>query len=172
MYVPCPSSFGELCLSYNGESRLEFPGLFFSQLGGNGLLLFYVILGVFTIALFNICGVNVTKHISSLARSIVDVTRTILVWIGSIIITQTYGSDNPNFSWELTDTGAILMELFGFIILVVGNLVYNKIIILPFAKPPTSEAMQLLDAQEKDQLVSMQEQQGNHSRRSSFAGNN
>lgn len=98
-----------------------------------GLLLFYVILGVFTIALFNICGVNVTKHISSLARSIVDVTRTILVWIGSIIITKTYGSDNENFDWELTGMGAILMELLGFIILVVGNLVYNKIIILPFA---------------------------------------
>lgn len=62
-----------------------------------GLLAFYIILGIFTIATFNICGVNVTKHISSLARSIVDVTRTLIVWIVAIVVTETYGENNPNF---------------------------------------------------------------------------
>lgn len=62
-----------------------------------GLLAFYIILGIFTISVFNICGVNVTKHVSSLARSIVDVTRTIVVWVASIVVTTTYGVDNHNF---------------------------------------------------------------------------
>lgn len=55
------------------------------------MLAFYIVLGVFTIAVFNICGVSVTKHISSLARSIVDVTRTVVVWVVSIVVTETYG---------------------------------------------------------------------------------
>lgn len=97
MFIDCPDSLGDLCLEYNGSSHLEQPGEYFSQFANNGALAFYIILGVFTIALFNVCGVNVTKHISSLARSIVDVTRTLLVWIGSIIVTETYGSNNPNF---------------------------------------------------------------------------
>lgn len=94
MLIPCPDSFGNLCMHYEGESRLEFPGLYFKQIGGNGMLCFYVILGIFTIATFNVCGVNVTKNISSLARSLIDVTRTVLVWGGSIIVTLTAGSGN------------------------------------------------------------------------------
>jgi len=49
------------------------------------------ILGVLTIAVFNVCGVNVTKHINALTRSIADVSRTLLVWIASLAITLTAG---------------------------------------------------------------------------------
>jgi hypothetical protein len=89
-------------------------------------------LGIFSIATFNICGVTVTKYINALARSIGDVTRTVLVWAIGIIITLSAGSTRPNFKWELLNVGAILLELVGFLILVGGNLIYNKIIKLPF----------------------------------------
>ena len=78
------------------------------------------ILGVLTIAVFNVCGVNVTKHISALTRyktefikkqiyrlkgiqlfyfrSIADVSRTLLVWILSIIITVTAGKGKGKYS--------------------------------------------------------------------------
>lgn len=95
-----------------------------------------VILGVFTIAVYNVCGVNVTKHISSLTRSIVDVSRTLLVWMVSLIFTWTIGKSNDNYIWENTRVGAILFELLGFFILIFGNFVYNGIIKLPFALPP------------------------------------
>jgi len=39
-----------------------------------------IILGVLTIACFNVCGVSVTKYVSCLARSVVDVSRTVIVW--------------------------------------------------------------------------------------------
>jgi hypothetical protein len=76
--------------------------------------------------------VTVTKYINALARSIGDVTRTVLVWIIGIIITVTAGSTRPNFKWELVEVGAILVELLGFLVLVSGNLIYNRIIKLPF----------------------------------------
>jgi len=98
-----------------------------------------IIIGIGTIAVFNIAGVNVTKHISSLARSIIDVTRTVLVWIIAIVITVS--TSNPNFKWENTKFGAIAVELLGFLVLVAGNLIYNEIVVLPFIKPPAKEIL-------------------------------
>jgi len=66
---------------------VEVPGNYFAGMGSNGLLAFFIILGVFSILTFDVCGVTVTKHINSLARSICDVTRTALVWIVGIIVT-------------------------------------------------------------------------------------
>jgi hypothetical protein len=71
--------------------------------------LFFVILGIFSIATFNIAGVSVTKYINALARSIGDVTRTVLVWMIGIIVTVTAGATHPNFVWEIVGAGAILV---------------------------------------------------------------
>jgi len=95
-----------------------------------------IILGIVTIAVFNIAGVNVTKQISSLARSIIDVSRTLLVWLAALIVSFNVPVES-NFHWENTKFSAISLELVGFLILVVGNLIYNEIIILPFAPPPS-----------------------------------
>lgn len=104
-----------------------------------------VILGVLTIAIFNVCGVNVTKHINALTRSIADVSRTLLVWIACIIVTETAGKSDPeHWAWENVRTGAIIMEIFGFLILVFGNFVYNGIVKLPFAMPPSKSKLKYL----------------------------
>ena len=62
--------------------------------------------------------------------------RTILVWLFGIILSIIYSDKSSMYYWENLYFGAILIELFGFILLVLGNLVYNEIIILPFAIPP------------------------------------
>jgi hypothetical protein len=104
-------------------------------MGENGLLLFFVILGVFSIATFNVTGVTVTKYINALARSICDVTRTVIVWIVGIIITVSAGANRPNYKWELIDGAAITIQLLGFFVLIAGNLIYNKILKIPFLMP-------------------------------------
>ena len=86
-------------------------------------------------ATFNVTGVTVTKYINALARSIADATRTILVWIIGIVVTVSMGASKPNYVWELTSAGAILVQLLGFIFLIFGNLIYNKIIKLPCLQP-------------------------------------
>ncbi|KAL4468606.1 hypothetical protein ABPG74_005109 [Tetrahymena malaccensis] len=136
--VPCSKdSLKDLCMEYNGSYHIENPLQYFQQFADFPLLGFYIVLGVFTIACFNVCGVSITKHISSLARSVVDVTRTVAVWIVAIIITVTAGQDNKNYQWENVNVGPIIVEAIGFIILVTGNLIYNKLIILPFGKSQT-----------------------------------
>jgi hypothetical protein len=89
-------------------------------------------LGVFSIATFNVTGVTVTKYINALARSICDVTRTVIVWIIGILVTVTAGANKPNYKWELIDGAAISIQLVGFLVLIAGNLIYNRIIRIPF----------------------------------------
>lgn len=134
-FVPC--SFGSDACVFNsaGMPFVERPEAYFSAMGYNGLLLFFCILGVFSIATFNVTGVTVTKYINALARSICDVTRTVLVWIVGILVTVSAGANKPNYKWELIDGGAISIQLLGFLVLIAGNLVYNRIIKIPFLEP-------------------------------------
>ena len=73
--------------------------MFFKEAASSWSLMLFVILGIFSIASFNICGVTVTKYINSLARSLADVTRTIIIWIVGIIVTLTVGVDHVNYKW-------------------------------------------------------------------------
>lgn len=57
-----------------------------------------------------------------------------------IIVTLSLGSNHPNFNWELIGAGAILVELLGFLILVAGNLIYNKVVNLPKFLADTKES--------------------------------
>ena len=72
---------------------------------------------MFTTAFSNAFGVTVTKNVSSVARTILGSTRTLFVWIVELAL-----------RWEDFDS----LELAGFVILVIGNLVYNSIIQLSF----------------------------------------
>jgi hypothetical protein len=80
--------------------------------------------------------VTVTKHINALARSLADVVRTIVIWMIGIIVTVTAGKYYPNYSWEMLGAGALAVEMLGFIILVFGNLIYNRMVKIPFLVGP------------------------------------
>jgi len=98
-FVPCSFGADACVFDSKGMPYVERPEAYFAAMADNGLLLFFVILGVFSIATFNVTGVTVTKYINALARSICDVTRTVLVWIVGIIITVSAGENKPNYKW-------------------------------------------------------------------------
>ena len=81
--------------------------------------------------IYNVAGVTITKYINSLARAIADVTKTILVWVFSILVTVQFGKEYPNYKWEVLEPVIIILQIVGFVFLVMGNLVYNEIIKLP-----------------------------------------
>jgi drug/metabolite transporter (DMT)-like permease len=68
---------------------------------------------IFGIALFNFCGLNVTKYISAVARTTIDTCRTILIWGVSL-----------GLGWETF----LYVQIFGFVMLIYGTFVYNQII--------------------------------------------
>ena len=127
-FVPCSFGVDACVINSAGMPFIENPSNYFRQAGENGLLLFFCVLGVFSIATFNVTGVTVTKYINSLARSICDVTRTVIVWIVGILVTVTAGVNKPNYKWELISGGAIGLQLVGFAVLILGNLIYNRIV--------------------------------------------
>ena len=70
-----------------------------------------------SIAFFNFCGVTTTKLASAAQRATVDSSRTVLIWIGSVLL----GFEEPQW-----------LNIPGFVILIFGTLLYNEIIVLPF----------------------------------------
>jgi drug/metabolite transporter (DMT)-like permease len=84
-----------------------------SAIFGHGMLCLWVVLNMFSLGFFNFCGMSVTKHISSLARAILLISTTVVIWVYDLLFIH-----EPFY----------IFQLVGFIILVVGNLIYQRII--------------------------------------------
>jgi len=91
---------------------------------------------IVSIASFNATGVAITKYATAAQRSTVDTSRTLLIWIFSLIL-----------GWE----EFLGWELVGFVLLVLGTLIYNEIWIVPidFMKHNTREEMKNREALEE-----------------------
>jgi len=57
---------------------------------------------------------------------------TVLIWLAAFVVTVTAGENDENYRWESTDERVIGLQMVGFVILVLGNLIYNEIIPLKF----------------------------------------
>lgn len=86
------------------------------QLSHSGPLLASVILLLFSMAFFNYAGVGVTKAGSAVHRSIIDVSRSVVIWTVELALTW------HTFSFA---------QFGGFCVVVLGALVYNRIIVVP-----------------------------------------
>ena len=69
-----------------------------------------------------LCGLTITKNAGAVFKVILDTLRTITVWIISVII---------RFE-DLKPPGKVILELSGFIFLIMGNLIYNELVVLKF----------------------------------------
>jgi hypothetical protein len=70
------------------------------------------------IAIFNWTGIATTKYASSLARSTLQTSKTILVWIFSMML-----------GWEIF----LWEQMIGFFIMAVGTMIYNEVLVIPWA---------------------------------------
>jgi drug/metabolite transporter (DMT)-like permease len=111
-YIPCYNT--NMCA---GSGHVENVPYAFKQVGNNGLLLFFFIGNIFSVAIFNWSSLSVTKNASSLARSTIDTSRTIVVWSVDLII-----------GWEVFS----YVQLVGFLLLAFGSFVYNEVLVLPW----------------------------------------
>jgi len=113
-YVTCNGTDGlnKLC----NYGYLENSSYAFAQMAENPWII--VMSGgiIVSIACFNSFGIATTKYASAAQRSTIDTSRTVLIWFFSCILGL------ETFQWR---------TIFGFIMLVVGTLMYNEIIIFP-----------------------------------------
>jgi len=132
--------------------RLENTTFAFRQMGNDGLLLFYVIFYICSIAVFNFVGISVTKYASSPARAVIDTVRTIFVWLFFLMpfidICQ-----RESFAW---------VQLLGFILLVIGTVVYNEVLVIPVfgLNEYTKAALKARFTDEKKSLETLKKNDG------------
>lgn len=88
-------------------------------------------LGIVAVGSFNINGLSITKHVNALARSLLNMTKTVVIWGIGLIVTLTAGRDSDMYKWEKTNTWGIIVQAIGFTILVVATLIYNENIWVP-----------------------------------------
>ena len=69
---------------------------------------------------YNGFGISITKWASSAQRSTMNSCKTAFVWIFFLLY---QGPGHENFMW---------MQLVGFWVLVIGTLIFNEILIIPF----------------------------------------
>lgn len=108
--IPCSNA--DLCSGGVVEDSVKA----FYQLGNSTLLFGLWILFIITLCLFNWTSVSTTNVANALARSTIDASRTVVIWIISILV-----------GWETF----IWLQLIGFLVLISGTLLYNEIVVVP-----------------------------------------
>ena len=83
----------------------------------------FLCLYILSIAFFNFSGLTISKNVSSTARTIVDTIRTIVIWVFFLTMPFVPEDTKETFSW---------LQLLGFSILILGGVIYNEILVIPF----------------------------------------
>ena len=125
-----------------GKIRFENAIFAIRQIYDNRNLKIYLSLYVLSIAFFNFSGLTISKYVSSTARTIVDTLRTIVIWVFFLTMPFVPQKTKETFSW---------LQLLGFLILILGGLIYNEILVLPFCgfADNTKEAIKNREKREK-----------------------
>lgn len=105
---------------------MELPLVYLREVFSSGLLIFLVISGILTIAVYNFGGVSITKMFDALTRSLLNVTKTAAIWLVGIVITLLATSDE--YKLEELNVGVNLVKAVGFSFIILGTLIYNRLI--------------------------------------------
>ena len=138
-FVPAPTAF---CLypaagSYPAHcDHFEDSYDAVVQMGHNWVVATMLVLNVFSIAFFNFFGVMVTKHMSASTRMVLDSLRTMVIWSFSLGV-----------GWQ----SFCYVQLIGFVVLLAGTVVYNKVVRVPgLTYPEDAAAEKSLELEEGD----------------------
>src|ERR1700689_3609547 len=100
----------------NSSSHFENVPDAFVQMKNSGIVMTAVLGNTFSIAFFNYFGISVTKTMSATTRMVLDSMRTFAIWGISLAI-----------GWQDFQ----YLQIIGFIILLLGTCIYNKIFWVP-----------------------------------------
>jgi len=110
-FIPCHSG-SEYC----NNGTLENVGGAVKMIFEDTHLLLLIIFALVNSSFFNFFGISITKHVSPLTRTTISVLVTCLVWIYSMI-------------W--LGHKFYILQLIGFVFIVLGNLIYQEIVEIP-----------------------------------------
>jgi drug/metabolite transporter (DMT)-like permease len=122
----------KMCFNYTDNgidvAKLEDWIFSFRQIANSWYIAIFSIFYICCISAYNYVGITITKYVSSPARAVMDNARTVIIWAFFLIPvwknTEDYKDNQEYFNF---------LELIGFIFLIIGTLVYNEFLIIPFA---------------------------------------
>jgi hypothetical protein len=69
----------------------------------------------------------ITKYFDALTRCLISISKTAGVWIIGLVVT--FSVDDPYYRLESKDAIVNLVKAAGFVLIILGTLVYNKLIL-------------------------------------------
>ena len=73
--------------------------VYFREVFDSGILLGGVMVVLVSMVVYTSVGAVITKRLSSLARALIDVSRTVIIWVVGVVVTATVGTSNSSFNW-------------------------------------------------------------------------
>jgi len=98
----------------------DTPGHFY-QLSQSSFLVWSVIGSFLAVAVFNYAGATVTQKASATARTTIQMSSTITIWMVELSV-----------GWHTFS----YIQLVGFMFVAAGTVLYNRIVVVPFLEPP------------------------------------
>lgn len=123
-FIECTGSWKEkICTPLpNGKYYVESTTFAIQQIILKWQMIVMVILNTITLAGVNYFGASITKYSTSTTRSLMAQSKSLVVWLFFLI-------------WPFSESGKeefISLQLFGFVIIIIGQLIYNKVLVLNF----------------------------------------
>ena len=114
-----------ICIKDDLEGAIRFENALFAfrQIWYSWEIKLYLSMYILSIAFFNFSGLTISKNASATSRTIVDTLRTIVVWSFFLVMPFVPEETKETFSW---------LQLVGFLILILGGLIYNEILVIKF----------------------------------------
>jgi hypothetical protein len=98
------------------------------MISNSGPLEALLLISFVSVLVYNICGVMVTQEASAVHHTFLDATRTIFVWMASVAVHYYPGADR-SFGEPLTKWSGL--QFIGFVVLLLGESVYDGLVKLP-----------------------------------------
>ena len=127
-----------------GDIRFENAIFAFKQIWDSSDIKIFLSMYILSIAFFNFSGLTISKYSSATSRTIVDTLRTVIVWTFFLLMPFVPEDTKETFSW---------LQLLGFLILILGGLIYNEILVIKFWGFADNTKAAIKKRQEEEKLL-------------------
>ena len=127
-----------------GDIRFENAIFAFKQIWASTDIKIFLSMYILSIAFFNFSGLTISKYSSATSRTIVDTLRTVIVWTFFLLMPFVPEDTKETFSW---------LQLLGFLILILGGLIYNEILVIKFWGFADNTKASIKKRQEEEKLL-------------------
>lgn len=93
-FIPCTLSERVCIYDISNQGYFENPMVYLNEITSNHVLGLLTLLGIFLDGLFVLNGIKITKMFDALTKSIINITKTTIVWAIGITVTLILGKDS------------------------------------------------------------------------------